>query len=101
VRNPAHFGHRNVRMWAVLLPHGKTTERRTAQEAAGAVGQKAAGPTVREQIVGEICKALERLDADEELLAIVGSWHDTLDDADVLSFLRDWNAGRPTLHRPL
>ena len=40
----------------------------------------------------------QRLDADEELLAIIASWRDTLDDADVLSLLREWNAGRPTLH---
>jgi hypothetical protein len=35
--------------------------------------------------------ALERLD--EELLATVGSWRDTLDDREVLSPLRDYNAG--------
>jgi hypothetical protein len=55
---------------------------------------------VRTQIVGEIDKALERLEADEELLAIVGSWRDTLDDAQILAMLREYNAGRPTLHRP-
>jgi hypothetical protein len=33
-------------------------------------------------------------------LAIVGSWRDTLDDAEVLSMLRDYNAGVGTLHRP-
>jgi hypothetical protein len=33
-----------------------------------------------------------------ELLAIVGSWRDTL--ADMLPMLREYNAGRPTLHRP-
>jgi hypothetical protein len=54
---------------------------------------------VRAQIVGEIYAAFERLDADEELLAIVGSWRDTLDDREVLSQLRDYNASRPTLHR--
>ena len=54
---------------------------------------------VRARIVGEIYTVLERLDADEELLAIVGSWRDALDDADVLTMLRDYNAGRPTLHR--
>jgi hypothetical protein len=34
------------------------------------------------------------------LLAIVGSWRDTVSDADVLRLLRDYNAGRPTLRRP-
>jgi hypothetical protein len=31
---------------------------------------------------------------------IVGSWRDTLDDAEVLASLRDWNAGRAQLHQP-
>jgi hypothetical protein len=57
-------------------------------------------PDVRAQIVGESYKVLKRLDADEELLAIIGSWRDTLDDGEVLVLLRDYNAGRPTLHRP-
>jgi hypothetical protein len=35
---------------------------------------------------------MERLGADEDLLAIVGSWRDTLPDADVLTMLRDDNA---------
>lgn len=62
--------------------------------------RRAAGrPDVRAQIVGEIYAALERLDTDEELLSIIGSWRDTLDDREVLSLLRDYNAGRPTLHR--
>jgi hypothetical protein len=52
------------------------------------------------QIAGEIYAALERLGADEDLLSIVGSWRDTLKDAEVLSMLREYNAGRPTLHRP-
>ncbi len=59
----------------------------------------AAAPNVTAQIVGEIYTALERLDADEELLAIIGSWRDTLNDTEVLSMLQDYNAGRPTLHR--
>ncbi len=57
-------------------------------------------PDLKGQIADEILHtALERLDADEELMAIVGSWGDTLDDADVLTLLRNSNAGRPTLHR--
>jgi hypothetical protein len=57
------------------------------------------GPNITALIADEICTALERLDADAELLAIVGSWRDTLPDADVLRMLREYNAGRPTLHR--
>ncbi len=60
----------------------------------------AAASNLTAQIADEIYTALERLDADTELLAIVGSWGDTLDDdAEVLTLLRDYNAGRPTLHR--
>jgi hypothetical protein len=44
---------------------------------------------VKAQIADEIYTALERLDADAELLAIVGSWRDTLPDADVLRMLRE------------
>jgi hypothetical protein len=36
-------------------------------------------PDLKAQIAGEIYTALERLDAEEELLAIVGSWRDTLE----------------------
>jgi hypothetical protein len=59
-----------------------------------------ARPDINAQIAREIYTALERLAADPELLAIVGSWGDTLADADVLRMLEEYNAGRPTLHRP-
>jgi hypothetical protein len=42
-------------------------------------------PDLKAQIAREIYIALERLGADEELLAIIGSWRDTLPDAEVLS----------------
>jgi hypothetical protein len=57
-------------------------------------------PDIKAQLVGEIYIALQRLNADEELLSIIGSWRDTLGDATVLELLRDYNAGRMTLHRP-
>jgi len=60
----------------------------------------AARPNITARIADEIHTALERLDADAELLAIVGSWGDTLEDADVLALLRDYNATGKTLHRP-
>jgi hypothetical protein len=67
--------------------------------------RKEPAPSVRRKrdvnadIAGEICAALERLGADAELLAIVGSWHDTPPDADVLRMLRECHAGRQTLRR--
>jgi hypothetical protein len=45
------------------------------------------------QIKNEISVALERLGAQPQLLAVVGSWGDTLDDETVLQLLREWNAG--------
>jgi hypothetical protein len=51
-----------------------------------------AGHDIKAQIVGEIYAAFEHLDADEHLLSIIGSWGDTLDDAEVLKLLEDYNA---------
>lgn len=45
------------------------------------------------RIKNEISKALEGLGADHQLLGIVGSWGDTLSDADVLEALQAWNRG--------
>ncbi len=56
-------------------------------------------PDTTAQIVQELYIALERLDADPELLSIIGSWRDTLDDAEVLSLLREYNATGRLLHR--
>lgn len=53
---------------------------------------------MKTQIASEIYIALERLGAGPDLLVIVGSWGDTLADAAVLHMLRDYNAGRPTIH---
>jgi hypothetical protein len=59
----------------------------------------ATGPDITAQIVHELYAVLERLGAEAELLAVVGSWRDTLSDREVLALLREYNAGRPTLHR--
>jgi hypothetical protein len=42
-------------------------------------------------IVNELYFALSRLGARDELLAIVGSWGDTMDDAGTLDHLRAFN----------
>jgi hypothetical protein len=55
---------------------------------------------LKAQIAGELYTALERLDADDEMLAIVGSWRDRLDDAEVLELLQDYNAIGRALHPP-
>ncbi len=58
------------------------------------------GPDITPQIARELYVALERLNAEAELLAIVGSWRDTLDDGEVLSMLREYNAAGKALNRP-
>ncbi len=58
------------------------------------------GPDITPQIARELYAALERLGADAELLSIVGSWGDTLDEAEVLSMLREYNATGKALSRP-
>jgi hypothetical protein len=51
-------------------------------------------------IAREISITLQQLHADEDLLAIIGSWRDTLDDQEILTLLQDYNAGRPIINRP-
>jgi hypothetical protein len=48
--------------------------------------------TVEQEIRSEIYAAFESLGADRELLATIGSWGDTLADAEVLALLKEWNA---------
>lgn len=50
-------------------------------------------PDLQGEIKGELRAAFEQLGAHPHLLAIVGSWGDTLTDAAVLEALKDWNAG--------
>jgi hypothetical protein len=50
--------------------------------------------TLETQIRAEIYRAFQKLNADKRLLATIGSWGDTLDDAEVLDLLKMWNAGR-------
>ena len=49
-------------------------------------------PTVEQEIRSEIYAAFETLGADRNLLAAIGSWGDTLADAEVLALLKEWNA---------
>jgi len=47
--------------------------------------------TIKRTIVNEIYLALSKLNAPDELLAIVGSWGDTTGDAATLDHLRAFN----------
>lgn len=42
-------------------------------------------------ILGELMKAMSTLGASGGLLAIVGSWGDTLPEVEILAMLKDWN----------
>lgn len=43
------------------------------------------------EILGELIKAMSALGASGGLLAIVGSWGDTLPEIEILEMLKDWN----------
>lgn len=53
------------------------------------------GGSTKPTTTGETYHECVRLGAGSDLLSIIGSWQDTLDDEHVLDLLRDWNAGRP------
>jgi hypothetical protein len=49
--------------------------------------------TIEGKTKDEMYDSAKQLGADRYLLATIGSWGDTIEDADVLSMLREWNAG--------
>jgi hypothetical protein len=54
----------------------------------------------RAEIAAELYTTLEQLSADPELLAVVGSWRDTLNDDEILAHLRSFNGTGKVLHKP-
>jgi hypothetical protein len=48
---------------------------------------------IKRAIAKEICTILERKGAELDLLRIVGSYGDSMDDYWVLGMLREWNEG--------
>lgn len=71
------------------------TEREIRSEIAKAIQSLGASPELVATIEGktklQMYHAATRLGADRYLLAAIGSWGDTMDDADVLRDLRTWN----------
>lgn len=53
---------------------------------------------LRNKIAAQVYVALDRLGAEPELLSIVGSYGDTLDDSEVLEILTDYNQTGRALH---
>jgi hypothetical protein len=60
---------------------------------ASTIRRSMSNPVIRGQIVEELCKALQQLGADRVLLSIVGRLGSSLNDQEVLTMLRGWNAG--------
>lgn len=54
------------------------------------LGKEIDPKTLRIGMASELCTALAALDAPRELLEIVGSWRDTMDDDDTLRHLRSY-----------
>jgi hypothetical protein len=79
-----------------------------SKRSGGTPGKKRPAPSARRRSAGdlqariarELYTVLERLGADPELLAVVGSWRDTLDDTDVLAMLKEYNRTGRVLHHP-
>ena len=67
-------------------------ERRIISELQRALDYLGADPALAHSGPVDLYKNLEVLGADRELLAVVGSWGDTLDDDEVLVLLKEWNA---------
>jgi hypothetical protein len=59
---------------------------------ASMINRSTGNPVIRRQIVEELFRAFEHLDADRQLLSIIGSIGDSMRDQDVLTMLRSWNA---------
>jgi len=49
------------------------------------------------EIAIEIYEAVRHLNARSDLLTIIGSWGDTMDDEWVVDALRQWNARQPPI----
>lgn len=47
--------------------------------------------SIQYEILGELAIAMSALGASGGLLAIVGSWGDTLPEVEILQMIKDWN----------
>jgi hypothetical protein len=66
--------------------------RQIVSELQQALDYLGADPALADIGPGALYRKLEALGANHELLAIVGSWGDTLTDGEVLELLQQWNA---------
>ncbi len=56
-------------------------------------------PELAPKFASELYRAFQKLGASADLLSIIGSYSDTLDDAEVLDLLQDYNIGGKALHQ--
>jgi hypothetical protein len=64
---------------------------RRAREMLAQARLQAKAASLAPAIAAELYQAFARLDAPTELLSIIGSYGDTLDDKEILRLLRAWN----------
>jgi hypothetical protein len=74
------------------MPKESAVNRQIVRELQKSLEYLGADPALADLGPGDLYKKLEALGADRELLAIVGSWRDTLDDEEILALLTEWNA---------
>jgi hypothetical protein len=74
------------------MPKESSTNEKIIRELQKALKYLGADPALADIGPVDLYKKLETLGADRDLLAVVGSWGDTLDDEEVLDLLKGWNA---------
>jgi hypothetical protein len=81
------------------MPKQSTVNRKIVRELQQALDYLGTDRALADIGAGDLYQKLEALEADRELLAIVGSWGDTLEDEEVLELLKHWNAAEGKAHR--
>jgi hypothetical protein len=74
------------------MPKESAVNRRIVRELQKSLEYLGADPALADLGPGDLYKKLEVLGADRDILAVVGSWGDTLDDEEILRLLKEWNA---------
>src|SRR5262249_25314396 len=69
------------------------------QEVDRGAAQMMTQPHLKAQIANELYIAMERLGAGPDLLSIIGSYGDTLDDEEIFALLQEYNATGQALKR--